>query len=466
MNDPVPEVLRTALPQQSEPRYRPRFHFTPRRNWMNDPNGLVHFAGEYHLFYQYNPYGDQWGHMSWGHAVSRNLLDWEELPVAIPERDGEMIFSGCIVVDRANVSGLGRGDEPPFLAFYTGYDPSAGIQRQCLAYSHDRGRTFHFYEGNPLIDLRMAHFRDPKVFYHEQSAAWIMVVSLAREHKVAFYRSSNLLDWALAGSFGPAGATSGQWECPDLIQVPLESNPTRTKWVLKVDVDARFVGGGSGAQYFVGDFDGSNFTIDHPEGSPNGEPVDFGPDFYAAVTWTDLPAEQPGPLWVGWMSNHQTGRFYPTQPWRGAQSLPRTLYLFNEEGRLKLGQKPIPDAFRLFDDAAAPSTAFHERIDLEVDRQTSQTLELVSGEAVLLSIAYDPTHGLLFKRVPQTGHPEQSFTFETCTLYTAGKRITIDLFFDACLVDIFVDGGRRVFSCCVFPGDPHSVIVRVGTSSA
>src|SRR5579872_5698392 len=215
MDNSVPEVPRNALPLDSPARYRPRYHFTPRRNWMNDPNGLVYFAGEYHLFFQHNPCGDQWGHMSWGHAVSRDLVTWEELPVAIPETDREMIFSGCLVIDWKNVSGLGGGSEPPFLAFYTGYDAKTDIQRQCLAFSHDRGRTFTFYEGNPLIDLGMAHFRDPKVFYHEDSAAWVMAVSLPREHRIVFYRSRNLLQWTLAGSFGPAGATSGQWECPD-----------------------------------------------------------------------------------------------------------------------------------------------------------------------------------------------------------------------------------------------------------
>lgn len=471
MDKCVPEALRSEPSTKAEFRYRPRYHFTPRQNWMNDPNGLVYFAGEYHLFFQYNPCGDQWGHMSWGHAVSRNLLNWEELPVAIPETDQEMIFSGCVVVDWQNVSGLARGDEPPFLAFYTGFDVKTDVQRQCLAYSHDRGRTFIIYDGNPLIDLEMAHFRDPKVFFHEESAAWVMAVSLPREHKVAFYRSNNLLEWDRAGSFGPAGATSGQWECPDLIQVPLGSDSTRTRWVLKVDVDAGFIGGGSGAQYFVGDFDGSSFTIDPSVSSAHGEPVDLGPDFYAAVTWSDLPREQPGPLWVGWMSNHQTGRSYPTSPWRGAQSLPRSLYLFEEQGRLKLGQRPLASAADLFGASDGQDfsqkigtirgRSFHARLYLNSGSSDRQRIELVSRERCLLFLAYDPVRGLVFRRAPQPEDSKQSFMFETSTPYPAGEQISVDVFFDGCLADIFVDGGRRVFSCCVFPEEPESVSVQL-----
>jgi levanase/fructan beta-fructosidase len=451
-------------------RYRPRMHFAPQRNWMNDPNGLVYFAGEYHLFYQYNPFGDQWGHMSWGHAVSEDLVTWQELAVAIPEQAGEMIFSGSIVVDWDNVSGLGAGGEPPLLAFYTGFDAEADIQRQCLAYSHDRGRTFGFYAGNPVIDLGMAHFRDPKVFWHAPSNAWVMVVALSREHRVQFYRSTNLLDWTLAGAFGPAGATSGQWECPDLMPVPLEHDPSQFRWVLKVDVDAAFVGGGSGAQYFVGYFDGSTFVVD--PACADGDTVDFGPDFYAAISWSELPPEQPGPLWVGWMSNHQTGRFYPTEPWRGAQSLPRTLFVFEEAGRLKLGQRPVAAAANLFgaahrggvgDVAVASgptSESFHAVVSLTVQDGVSDTMTLVTGDEVLLSIAFEQPRGLVFTRRRHGDIAEASLAFETATAYEAnGPAISVELFFDSCLVDIFVDGGKRVYSCCVFPQAPGSVCI-------
>lgn len=463
MNMPTPQPSTHVTEPAPEERYRPSFHFAPQRNWMNDPNGLVYYAGEYHLFYQYNPQGDQWGHMSWGHAVSHDLVSWDELPVAIPEADGEMIFSGCVVVDWGNVSGLGDGSEPPLIAIYTGFNPATEIQRQCLAYSHDRGRTFTHYAGNPLIDLGLAHFRDPKVFYHEPSSSWIMIVALSREHRVLFYRSANLLDWTPAGSFGPAGGTNGQWECPDLMLVPLETHPSRSRWVLKVDVDAAFIGGGSGAQYFVGDFDGFDFRIDTSAAAADGDIVDFGPDFYAAVTWSDLPAEQPGPLWVGWMSNHQTGRFYPTQPWRGAQSLPRTLFLFDEGGRLKLGQRPLTAAAGVFGRLAASGAdggAFHARFALNVAGGRSETLRLMAGDDILVSLGYDSARGLIFTREPY-GSIEVFFAFETTYPYPAGDEIAVELFFDSCLLDVFVDGGRRVFSCCVFPDEPRLVSVEI-----
>lgn len=464
----------SGAPAVASDRYRPALHFTPQRNWMNDPNGLVYFAGEYHLFYQYNPYGDQWGRISWGHAVSHDLITWKELPVAIPETDGKMIFSGSIVVDWQNTSGLQRGDEPALLAFYTEFDAEADIQRQCLAYSHDRGRTFDFYSDNPIIDLDMAHFRDPKVFYHAASCAWVMVVALAREHKIQFYRSTNLRDWTLAGEFGPAGATTGQWECPDLMIVPLDTDPGRTRWVLKVDVDAGFIGGGSGAQYFVGDFDGSSFTVD-PSGSAQGETVDFGPDFYAAVTWSDLPPEQPGPLWLGWMSNHQTGRFYPTSPWRGAQSFPRTLFLFEKDGRLRLGQRPVLHAIEQFERAsqrlsndgrvsimAGPSRdSFRASVDLTLTDGQSETLQLVAGNQMLLTLSYDQEQGLTFTREDHGAAPGVSLAFESKAPYAAGHQILGELFVDGCLAELFVDGGRRVFTCCVFPTKPGTIDVRL-----
>lgn len=444
--------------------YRPRYHYTPGRNWMNDPNGLVYFEGEYHLFYQYNPQGIDWGHMSWGHAVSTDLVDWTELPVAIPETD-KMIFSGCALIDWENVSGLGEGGKPPMLAYFTAYDEASGVQSQHLAYSIDRGRSFEHYRGNPLIDLGLQHFRDPKVFWHEESGAWVMVVALSRDHKVQFYRSTNLLDWSIASEFGPAGSTSGQWECPDFVEVPIEGEAGGAKWVLKVDVDQGFVAGGSGAQYFVGDFDGYRFTIDPRLGSKEGETVDFGTDFYAAVTWSDLPAGQPGPLWIGWMSNHQTGKTYPTHPWRGVQSIPRTLFLFEARGKLKLGQRPVPS----FEHALArdsytfvnvgergctitpKSPVFHARIQLDNSRGKSSAFEVSDGRAKLLQLSIDGANQQVtverFRNSPAL--PEDFAKSSSAMLHGAPSEM--DIYFDGCVAEIFINVGRLVCSTCVFP---------------
>jgi sucrose-6-phosphate hydrolase SacC (GH32 family) len=189
-------VARPADPAFDQP-YRPQFHFSPHQHWTNDPNGLVYFEGEYHLFFQYNPFGDEWGHMSWGHAVSRDLIHWDQLPVAIPEADGVMIFTGSTVIDEHNTSGFCKNGKPCMVAIYTGFTAekkgvSPSLQTQNIAYSNDRGRTFTKYAGNPVIDLHMADFRDPKVFWSAESKQWVMAVSLPNDHKVVMYGSPDL----------------------------------------------------------------------------------------------------------------------------------------------------------------------------------------------------------------------------------------------------------------------------------
>lgn len=253
----------------SEP-FRPQYHFTPPKNWMNDPNGLLFYEGEYHLFYQHNPFGDKWGHMSWGHAVSRDLVHWQHLPIALPEENGVMIFSGSAVVDWKNTSGFGTNGKPPMVAIYTGFRPSDGMQFQCIAYSNDKGRTWTKFSGNPVIDIGSKDFRDPKVQWHRPTQQWVMTVSLAAERKVRFYGSRNLKQWKLLSEFGPAGATEGAWECPDLFELPVHG--TREKrWVLTVNTSAGNPAGGSGGQYFVGQFDGTNFVADKNSTSKNDE---------------------------------------------------------------------------------------------------------------------------------------------------------------------------------------------------
>lgn len=196
--------------------YRPQYHFTPAINWMNDPNGLVYYHGEYHLFYQYNPSGNTWGNMSWGHAVSRDLVHWTQLPVAIPQDTQEMIFSGSAVVDTNNTTGFGKPGNPALVAIYTSVDKVTGKQSQALAYSTDGGRTFTKYAGNPVLDIGSSNFRDPKVFWYEPGHEWLMTVALSDQHKVSFYSSPDLKHWKHLSDFGPAGAAGGVWECPDL----------------------------------------------------------------------------------------------------------------------------------------------------------------------------------------------------------------------------------------------------------
>ncbi|MFB8146559.1 GH32 C-terminal domain-containing protein [Microbacterium sp. NPDC056003] len=260
--------------------YRPGVHFTPAENWMNDPNGMVYVDGTYHLYFQHNPQGTRWGNMSWGHATSEDLLHWEQQPLAIPQTfdaDGrpiESIFSGSVVVDEHNTSGFGEGTRAPLVAIYTSaYEAShptlAGKQAQSLAYSTDGGYTWTKYSGNPVVNRDSANFRDPKVFWYDGPAGayWVMVAVEALDHKVVLYKSADLKTWEHLSDFGPANSVGGIWECPDLFELPVDGDPTDTKWVMVVNLNPGAVAGGSGGQYFVGEFDGVTFSSETTEGS-------------------------------------------------------------------------------------------------------------------------------------------------------------------------------------------------------
>ncbi len=268
--------------------YRPQVHFSPRQHWTNDPNGLVYFHGEYHLFFQYNPFADVWGHMSWGHAVSKDLLHWEELPIAIPEKNNIMIFTGSIVVDRENSSGFCREGQECLVAIYTGDSDTRQGHRetQNLAFSLDSGRTWTQYAGNPIIDLHMSDFRDPGVFWDDINHHWVMAVSLPKEQKVRFYLSTNLKEWTQGGEFGPAGDIAGAWECPTLLRVPSEDGK-ESIWALKVGLNPGAPQGGSGEQYFIGNFDGRSFT-ESAEADAHGW-TNYGKDDYCAISYNGLP---------------------------------------------------------------------------------------------------------------------------------------------------------------------------------
>lgn len=266
----TPSIVNPPAPSPQPPltkseAWRPRFHYSPQRNWMNDPNGLVLFDGEYHLYYQYNPFDAQWGNISWGHAVSTDLVSWQEQPVAIAATEHVMAFSGCAVVDHDNTAGFAPAgsSSPALIAFFTGFDPTTKIQSQHLAYSLDRGRTFVPYAGNPIIDIGSTEFRDPKVFWHEPTRRWVMLVVAALRQEVWFYTSADLKTWSKVSTFGPAGSAANNiWEVPELFELPVVGASGLKRWVLIVSVNLGSIWGGSGIQYFVGDFDGTRFKAD------------------------------------------------------------------------------------------------------------------------------------------------------------------------------------------------------------
>ena len=322
---------------------RPLYHYTPKANWLSDPNGLVHDGERWHMFYQYNPQGQDWGHMSWGHAVSADLVWWEELPVALLDDARRMVFSGSAVIDHANSSGLG---DAAMVALYTA--AATGEQQhqaQALAWSTDRGRTWTDYPGNPVLDLGMADFRDPYVFRHEPSDSWIMVVVKSNEQVAQLYRSPDLLRWTLASEIAAGDAPGRVWECPTLIELPVLGS-TASRWLFKVD--ALEGAPGAGALYLTGTFDGCRFTPDGPW-----QVIDHGRDFYAAVAWNGPRDGLGRPAWIGWMGNHAYQKHFPLKGWRGVMSLPRRMGLVQRAHGLLLSQQVEPGVAGLFGDMVA-----------------------------------------------------------------------------------------------------------------
>ena len=474
-------------------RYRPQYHFTPAVNWMNDPNGLVHFDGEYHLFYQYNPFGDRWGHMSWGHAVSPDLLHWRHLPVAIPEADSVMAFSGSAVVDWKNTSGFGVAGQPPLVAIYTGHRTDRPSQSQYIAYSTDRGRTWTRYAGNPVLDRGNAEFRDPKVFWYEPEQKWVMVVALPTEHRISLYSSPDLKAWTHMSDFGPAAAVGGVWECPDLFELPIDGDPDDSRWVLIVSLNPGGIAGGSGTQYFIGDFDGTHFTSEAPRVGTAPVPedsalwADYGADYYAAVSYSDVPAEDGRRIWLGWMNNWMYANDIPTSPWRSAQSLPRVLSLTRTpEGlrlvqepvaelrslrgeRRALGSRPIPAGTTSLAAEGISGTALEIVAELEVGSASEVGLKVRTGENEETVIGIDPRAGTLF--VDRTRSGEASFhtrfaSRQTAPLRVADGRVRLHVFVDWSSVEVFAADGRRVITDQIYPAPESDGVALYATGGS
>jgi fructan beta-fructosidase len=350
--------------------FRLQYHFTPPRNWTNDPNGLVFYKGEYHLFYQFNPFGTKWGHMTWGHAISSDLVHWQDLPPALKEENGIMMFSGSAVVDEHNTSGLcaGKsGDRSCLVAIYTGH--TAQRQTQNIAYSNDRGRTWTKYRGNPVIDLGLKDFRDPKVLWYEQQHKWVMATALSDKQKLRFFESADLIHWKPLSDFGPEGATGGAWECPDLFELPLPGNGG-TKWVLVVNLNPGGVAGGSGTQYFVGSFDGTRFHNDNPPAQQLW--MDYGKDYYAAVSFFGHPAGDARRIMIGWFSNWQYANDTPESDWRGAMTIPREVSLVQTEQGVRVVQRPVREMETLKNPAESWAIADHPMSAVEANEMLAR----------------------------------------------------------------------------------------------
>ena len=324
-----------SFSQKSTEQWRPAIHLSPKINWTNDPNGLIYINGYYHLFFQHNPKGNEWGNMSWGHAKSKDLLHWEELPLAIPHGK-EYIFSGCVVYDKDHVSGLGDPKKSLLIAIYTADYPNT-LQEQHLAFSNDEGLTWKKYEQNPVLSIQLKDFRDPNIIWHEPSHQFVMSVVKPWEFTVQFYGSKDLLHWNYLSEFGHQGDVDMIWECPSLLELPVEGSK-ETKWVFAVSSQGPYKKS-VGMQYFVGDFDGKTFTNDAPKEQVNY--VDYGRDFYAAIPFYNTVNKES--FWLGWMLSWSYAKEQPTFPYKGQMSLARTLSLVRTSQGLRLKQVLKPD---------------------------------------------------------------------------------------------------------------------------
>lgn len=620
---------------EEKEQYRPIIHFTPEENWMNDPNGMFYYEGEYHLFYQYNPFGNTWGHMSWGHAVSKDLIHWEHLPVALPEEDGVMIFSGSAVVDWKNTSGFGTANNPPIVAIYTGYHEMTGIQEQSIAFSLDKGRTWTKYAENPVIDLKLKNFRDPKVIWYEPENKWVMVVAMPMDRNVQFYSSKDLKSWDLMSAFGPMGSVKGQWECPDLF--PIIASDGIEKWILEVDVDSGAPAGGSGGQYFVGSFDGTTFLSDQevktenkpyiPDGilienfendlsnwevtgdafnaSPssgtlpnqhevtgyfnkkfvnsfyNGDQttgemtskkflinnthinfligggahkntainliiddmvvrttsgnnsellewshwnvsdflgkeacikitdnntggwghinvdhihlsnqaaynvteaanwVDYGKDFYAGVSWSDVPKTDGRRIWLAWMNNWQYAQEIPTGKWRSSMSFPRTVSLLKKNENYRFQQKFVSELYQVLDQKIKLSNVSLEEINAAISKTVKQnklsfysSLKWEADESLLLKIAsengdisfsfeYNAVERTITVLRPLAGNIDFHARFPSIQKVVVDddiKVLDVELLVDNSSVEILAQNGTIAFTNQIFPVDTRNIL--------
>ena len=471
-------------------KFRPVYHHTPLYGWMNDANGLVYKDGEYHLYFQYNPYGSKWGNMHWGHSVSKDLVHWEHLAPAIARDTLGHIFSGSSIVDQENVAGYGAGN---ILAFYTSASDKNG-QIQCLAFSKDNGRTFTKYEKNPILCPAdgLRDFRDPKVFRYEPEDKWVMIVSADKEMR--FYDSKNLKDWNYMSSFGEGyGVQPCQFECPDMVELPVDGDLNRKKWALIVNVNPGCYFGGSATQYFTGDFDGKKFSCDS---QPNVTKwLDWGKDHYATVCFSNAGERT---IAVPWMSNWQYCNIVPTKQFRSANALPRELSLYTQDGEIYLSAVPVPEIKTLRKEkkeipAFTVANDYHiDSLLADNDGAYELALEITVGEAEIMGfnlfndkgekvdiyfnlpekrLVMDRTKsGIVDFGKKSVSHEIEvhdrrkttsinyidDFALATWAPIKKENKYTLDVFVDKCSVEIFLNGGKVAMTNLIFPSEPYN----------
>lgn len=466
-------ILSTAgVAAQNEPdhswkyelKFRPQFHFSAADGWLGDPDGMIRYNGFYHVFW-------------WGHAVSEDLVHWKELPYPLVGDNGSFLyFSGSVVVDKENSSGFGEGDQPPMIAIYTMHDQFADNEAQGLSISHDY-ITFAYYDKNPVLDAEQPVFRDPTVFFHQPTNRWIMVVTLSEEHKVSLYASYDLKQWEHLSDFGPMGAQSQVWEVPDLVELPLDGDPSQTKWVL-------FCGmGPNRVQFFVGDFNGTTFTPDSSStgGEADANWLDYGPDYYAARTYRDYDQLEQRTVMMAWMGNWQYANKVRT-PWgKGSLALPREISLHSSEDGSKIVQKPIPALEQLrqnevqieereltgitpLSEFAPPRNTYEVDATFEVsDPDARFGFRLAKNGDLGISVGYDVQASSLFidRSTPENGDFSPDFPrLVTAPLNLVDGTVRLHIFVDQSSVEVFANDGEVTMSALYFP-DPDSTDIEM-----
>ena len=474
--------------------YRPVYHHTPLYGWMNDANGLVYKDGEYHLYFQYNPYGSKWGNMHWGHSVSKDLIHWDHLDPAIARDTLGHIFSGSTVIDKNNSAGYGKD---AMIAFYTSASDEHG-QIQCMAYSTDNGRTYTKYEKNPILTPfdGLKDFRDPKVFWYEPAQKWYMIVSA--DKNMRFYSSTDLKNWEYLSQFGEGyGVQPNQFECPDFIQLPVDGDKNKMKWVMIVNINPGCPFGGSATEYFVGDFDGKEFHCDTDKSVTKW--LDFGKDHYATVCFSNLDERVVA---VPWMSNWQYANVTPIRQYRGANALPRELSLYTKDGEiymaanavketegLRKGTADVNDFVMTDEHLVSPLATGQEgacELEMDITPNKAQTVgfQLMNDKGEKTDIYLDLKAGRLVMDRTQSGlvafgeksepHAKETddhrktesvnyvndFALGTWAPLSLceGKTYHLNVFVDKCSVEIFVDGGRIAMTNLVFPTVPYNAL--------
>jgi fructan beta-fructosidase len=453
--------------------YRPQVHFSPKEKWMNDPNGMVFYNGIYHLFFQYYPGGTKWGPMHWGHARSRDLIHWQQEPIALYPDSLGYIFSGSVVVDYNNTSGFGKNGEIPLIAIFTHSDPKGArekrndFQNQSIAYSLDEGNQWIKYPGNPVLkNPGIIDFRDPKVMWYEPNKTWIM--TLATKDRITFYSSPDLKNWKKESEFGSnEGAHGGVWECPDLFEL---DDKGKKNWVLVVNINPGGPNKGSATQYFLGNFDGNKFI---PYGT-NTKWLDYGPDEYAGVTWSNTGNRK---IFLGWMSNWMYANLVPSVAWRNAMTIPRGLHIMHVGKDRFVASEPVQELSKI---QSAPIITENLKVSQSFDlsEKTGKlkfpcllkfNLEEVKDFSLVVSndkdekliIGYEKKLNQYF--IDRTSSGKVDFQKEFAARHSAPRitdiqKINLSIILDESSVELFADDGLTVMTEIFFPGKPYDQI--------